>query len=244
MRFINLLIALVMTMTIASVGLQLYVVEDEMNEIRQGRAYNKELMEANLTAREAVQFAQGTQYIAVMAEERATELGYKLEVAASIVATLEEQLENATATVERQAEEIQDLIDQNSELQNDYQWMSEEKLRLESQLETTKAELEAALNSLSEATVELDEKTKKLEEAEATIDLLMGIIPLPDPDDDKINPVEPVDITPDEIDNPLDLDESEVELPDPNDGNQEPTLAPPYRLQNPFLEVPIEVEVS
>ena len=123
MRILNLLIALVAALTIGCVGLHLYSVEDEMNEIRQAWKFNVELRATNLMHQKALDFARDTQYVALMAEERATELAYKLNIAASMVATLEEHLKNALLTVETQAVEIQDLIDQNSELQNNNQWM-------------------------------------------------------------------------------------------------------------------------
>ena len=163
MRILNLLIALVAMLTVGCVGLHLYIVEDEMNEIRQARKFNVELRTANLTSQDALAFARDTQYIALMAEERATELAYKLNVAASMVKTLEEHLKNALLTVETQATEIQDLIDQNSELQNNNQWMMEENERLKAQIEIIKADLEAALVALDEKAIELDETNIELE---------------------------------------------------------------------------------
>jgi hypothetical protein len=248
MRILNLLIALVAALTVGCVGLHLYIVEDEMNEIRQAWKFNVELRAANLTSKDALDFARDTQYIALMAEERATELAYKLNVAASIVATLEEHLENAILTVETQAAEIQDLIDQNSELQNNNQWMMDENERLRTLVEAVKVDLEAALAALDEKAIELEETTTELQNVLEELEDLRWVIdnpdrtdPFPDPDgiditpdeiDNPIFPPEPdgIDITPDEIDNPV--------LP------PKPTWAPPQRLRNPFIETMVEVEVS
>lgn len=231
MRILNLLIALVAALTVGCVGLHLYIVEDEMNEIRQARKFNVELRAANLTSQDALDFAYDTQYVALMAEERATELAYKLNVAASIVATLEEHLENALLTVETQAVEIQDLIDQNSELQNNNQWMMDENERLRDLLETVRIDLETTLAALDEKILELEETTSKLalkrlelQSAQEELENLWWVIDNSDPG------LDGVDITPDEINNPV--------LP------PESTLAPPQQIRNPFIKTTIEVEVS
>lgn len=190
MRILNLLIALVTALTIGCVGLHLYIVEDEMNEIRQARKFNVELRAANLTSQDALDFARDTQSVALMAEERATELAYKLNIAASMVATLEEHLENALLTVETQAVEIQDLIDQNSELRNNNQWMMDENEHLRIQIETVRVDLEAALAALDEKDIELEATVLELQNVKEELEDLRWV-PEPDgldiiPDDDEV----------------------------------------------------------
>lgn len=204
MRILNLLIALVAALTVGCVGLHLYIVEDEMNEIRQAWKFNVELRAANLMNQDALDFARDTQYVALMAEERATELAYKLNVAASMVATLEEHLANALLTVETQAVEIQDLIDQNSELRNDNEWMMDENDYLKTLVETVRTDLEAALATLDEKILELEDAQEEVENLQWVIDNLDEAYPVPGLDEEEFDPGG-YDITPDEIDNPIPL---------------------------------------
>jgi len=188
-------VVVITLLAVACVGMHLYIVEGEMNDIRQAKAYNVEVSSALEAGNRAIRFAESTQYIAVMAEERASELAYKLDVAAAMVCSLEEQLAQATSTVESQCDSIKELIDQNSELQNDNQWMMVE-------LDSVKARLATAEAELEEALISLDETTLELEDAKKCIDDLRGIIvPLP-----PAEPVEPID--------PTDSWTPELEIPD------------------------------
>jgi len=173
MKFMVNLVLVITLLATACVGLHLYIVEGEMNEIRQAKAYNTEVSHSLEYGVRGLLFAEQTQYIATMAEERASELAYKLDMAASMVSSLEEQLAQATATVEAQCETIKDLIDQNSELQNDNQWMATE-------LKSVKARLVIAERELGEALLSLDETTLELEAAKKRIsELMSGVVPLP-----------------------------------------------------------------
>lgn len=164
MKLVVNFVVILILLAVACVGMHLYIVEGELNEIRRAKAYNTEVSRALESGNRAICFAEGTQYIATMAEERASELAYKLDVAASMVCSLEEQLAQATATVESQCESIRDLIDQNSELQNDNQWMSTELESVKARLETAEAELEEALISLDETILELEDVKKTITE--------------------------------------------------------------------------------
>lgn len=166
MKFINNFVVLIVLLAVACVGMHLYIVEGELNDVREAKAYNTEIAEILNQEAAAIRFAKNSQYVAVMAEERATALAYKLDIAASMVATLEEQLAQATATVESQCESIRDLIDQNSELHNNNTWLQTEMERLEAHLDTLRDELEEALESLGE----VQEELKQLEDSDEESD--------------------------------------------------------------------------
>lgn len=173
MKFMVHFVLMITLLAVSCVGMHLYILEGEMNEVRQAQMYNAEVSTALEYGGRGLRFAEATQYIATMAEERASELAYKLDVAASMVCSLEEQLAQATATVESQCETIKDLIDQNSELQNDYQWMSTELESVKARLATAKAELEEALLTLDETTLELEDAKKLISKYES------GVVPFP-----------------------------------------------------------------
>jgi chromosome segregation ATPase len=226
MKILNLLLALVTMLTVGCVGLHLYIVEDELNEIRQARKFNVEMEAENTIAQSALVFARDTQYIALMAEERATELAYKLTRAASMVATLEEQLTNAIATVETQALEIQDLIDQNSELQTGNQWMEGELQRLRADVDSARRDLETALAALDDKTIELAETATELADRERELAIVREEL-------EDLRP-EP-DVEPDTADAGT-LKEVDVD--------DEAAFVPSQRIRNPFIETTVEVGVN
>jgi hypothetical protein len=180
MKIVNALAVLVVFLAVACVGMHLYIVETELNEVRQTanqQSGQNELLDA---ASRAIAFASETQYIAVMAEERAAELAAKLDVASLIVACLEEQLEQATSVVESQCEQLRELIDLNSELQTNSDWQTEEMGRVLEEQAALEEELIDALQvaedrrmALAEVQERLELTTVQLTEALEQIEILL-----------------------------------------------------------------------
>ncbi len=143
MKFVNTLVIMLVFFALSYVAGYTLVVENELDRFRQARINNTEELEAITQATEALEFARNSQYVAVMAEERASELSYKLNVVASIMASLEEQLLQAELIIEEQSEQIQDLVDQNNELQDINAFMADKLLYMEEHLDNLLLELEA-----------------------------------------------------------------------------------------------------
>jgi hypothetical protein len=156
--------------------MHLYVVETELNEVRQTASQQGELTQALWAADRAIVFASETQYIAVMAEERAAELAAKLDTASLIVAVLEEQLEQATSVVESQCEQLRELIDLNSELQADSAWQYGEMERILEEQAILEEELIDARQVAGDRRVALAEIQERLDVAEAEIEKLLALI--------------------------------------------------------------------
>jgi hypothetical protein len=141
MKYYIQLVTLITLLAVACVGMHVYVVESELNDARELQQQNLATMAILNQASDAITFARSTQIIAIMAEERAYELAYKLDVAASVIGTLEAQLVESISALESQSLQLQDLIDQNSELQTTNSWNTVELERLKRKLQTVQDDL-------------------------------------------------------------------------------------------------------
>jgi hypothetical protein len=174
MKIVNTLTVLVVLMAVACVGMHLYIVEGEFNVVRQTTIQQAELNGALEAADRAIVFATETQYIAVMAEERACELGAKLDAASLIVGILEEHLEQATSVVESQCEQIRELIDLNSDLQSNSTWQDEEMARILAEQQVLEEELIDALHVAEDRRLALVEAQGRIDVTAATLATLEG----------------------------------------------------------------------
>lgn len=155
MKYYIQLVTLITLLAVACVGMHVYVVESELKDIRELHQQNLGTVALLNQASDAITFAKSTQIIAIMAEERAYELAYKLDVAASVIGTLEAQLVESISALEAQSLQLQDLIDQNSELQTTNSWNEGEIVRLNREMQTLKDDLAATKLQLASFQLEI-----------------------------------------------------------------------------------------
>lgn len=180
MKTVNTLALVVVFLAVGCVGMHLYIVETELNDVRQTQVHQAELNGALEAANHAIVFATETQYIAVMAEERAAELASKLDIASLIVATLEEQLEHATSVVESQCEQLRDLIDLNSELQTNSTRQDTEMDQMREEQGVLEEELIDALRVAETRRMALVEARERLVEARERLNVAATVLSMRD----------------------------------------------------------------